>query len=250
MKKFSRLILPLLLIMTVLLFPLQAQAACGWDYVSSQRPDLAGIYSLNSFLDKLLISWRDYITQNQPTYPETDNTNPSPGDNPESTPENKPSLPENKPAIPESKPTIPGNKPSVPPTTSPSPGISSYAARVVTLVNEERAKEGLAALRIDNTLCAAAEIRAAEISTKFSHTRPDGSSCFTALAQVGARYSRAGENIAIGQQTPEQVVAEWMASPGHRANILDPRFTRIGVAALPSDSSYYRGYMWAQFFAD
>lgn len=128
--------------------------------------------------------------------------------------------------------------------------ISEYAQAVIALVNEERAKENLPALTFDATLTAAAEIRANEIMVSFSHTRPDGSSCFTALAETNATYTKAGENIAIGQSTPESVVEDWMNSPGHRANIMNTDYTRIGVAALPSTNSQYRGYAWTQFFAD
>ena len=126
---------------------------------------------------------------------------------------------------------------------------TSFASEVVSLVNQERAAVGLAPLIEDNTLDQAAAIRAEEIITSFSHTRPDGSSCFTALQQVGASYRHAGENIAIGQTTPAQVVADWMNSPGHRANILNPDFTKIGVG-VQSSSGEYVGYAWAQFFTD
>lgn len=125
----------------------------------------------------------------------------------------------------------------------------SYADEVVRLVNAERAKAGIAPLIMDDKLYQAATVRCEEIMSVFSHTRPDGSSCFTALQQAEASYSKAGENIAIGQSTPAQVVAAWMDSPGHRANILDPGFSRIGVAVLPAGSGY-GGYAWAQFFAD
>ena len=128
--------------------------------------------------------------------------------------------------------------------------ISEYAQAVINLVNEERAKENLPALIFDATLTAAAEIRANEIMVSFSHTRPDGSSCFTALNETDAEYTKAGENIAIGQSTPENVVNDWMNSPGHRANIMSADYTRIGVAALPSTNSQYQNYAWTQFFAN
>ena len=118
---------------------------------------------------------------------------------------------------------------------------STYAARVVELVNEERAKEGLSPLRTDAKATQAAELRAAELPTLFSHTRPDGSSCFTALKDAGASYRAAGENIAMGQRSPEQVVDAWMHSEGHRANILSKQFTAIGVG-------YCEGNYWTQLF--
>lgn len=124
-------------------------------------------------------------------------------------------------------------------TTSNS-SVSAYAQEVVNLVNAERAKEGLSPLSIDSKVTAAAQVRATEIKTSFSHTRPDGRSCFTALAEAGASYSGAGENIAIGQKTPSEVVTAWMNSPGHRANIMKPNFKYIGVGI--------NGTAWAQMF--
>jgi uncharacterized protein YkwD len=125
-----------------------------------------------------------------------------------------------------------------------------YAAEVIRLVNIERVNAGLAELAVDQSLCEAAAIRSSEIQGKFSHTRPDGSSCFTALSEVGASYTSAGENIASGQGTPQEVVEAWMNSPGHRANILNASFSRIGVASLANNGGSFSGYAWAQFFAN
>ncbi len=121
---------------------------------------------------------------------------------------------------------------------------SQYISEVIRLVNIERAKEGLSALTTNSTIQSAAQVRAQEIVTSFSHTRPNGSSCFTALDQAGVSYSGAGENIAYGQPTPAAVVDAWMNSPGHRANIMNPSFTTIGVGCYKSGSTYY----WSQFF--
>ena len=118
--------------------------------------------------------------------------------------------------------------------------VSDYAQAVVNLVNIERNKVGLAPLEVDTKVAVAAQIRAKEVINTFSHTRPDGSSCFTALSQSGATYRGAGENIARGQKTPEQVVKEWMVSPGHKANILNKNFKYIGVGV--------DGTAWVQLF--
>ena len=131
-----------------------------------------------------------------------------------------------------------------------SPSLEGYAQQVLDLVNQERAKENLPSLSLDPNLAAAAQIRAGEISLSFSHTRPDGSSCFTALTEAGATYNKAGENIAIGQNTPEEVVADWMASPGHRDNIMNANYSRIGIGVEESADNQYGGYAWTQFFAD
>ena len=136
------------------------------------------------------------------------------------------------------------NKPNTDNEQSGNTSESQYAAEVVRLVNAERAKEGLSALKSDSTVQSAAQVRAQEIVSTFSHTRPNGSSCFTALEAAGVRYSGAGENIAYGQKSPEDVVNAWMNSPGHRANIMNKNFTTIGVGCYKSGNTYY----WSQFF--
>lgn len=120
----------------------------------------------------------------------------------------------------------------------------SYAEQVVKLVNEERAKVGLHALTIDTNVTAAANIRAKEIVTSFSHTRPDGRKFSTVLTDNGIRYTGAGENIAWGQRSPEEVVSAWMNSEGHRANILNAKYTKIGVGYLNASGRNY----WVQLF--
>lgn len=108
-------------------------------------------------------------------------------------------------------------------------GVQEAAAAVASLVNAARQDAGLSELELDADLCAAAQARAQEIAQSFSHTRPDGSSCFTILEEFGISYRAAGENIAMGQRTPEEVMDGWMNSSGHRANILNGTFTSIGV---------------------
>lgn len=120
----------------------------------------------------------------------------------------------------------------------------SYAEQVVKLVNVERAKVGLHALTIDTGVTAAANIRAKEIVTSFSHTRPDGRKFSTVLTDNGIRYTGAGENIAWGQRSPEEVVSAWMNSEGHRANILNAKYTKIGVGYLNASGRNY----WVQLF--
>lgn len=132
-------------------------------------------------------------------------------------------------------------------TSKPGNNVSSesqYISEVVRLVNAERAKEGLAALQMDSSLNSAAQVRAKEIVTSFSHTRPNGSNCFTALSEAGIKYNGSGENIAYGQKTPAEVVNAWMNSAGHRANIMSSKFTKIGIGCHNSNGTYY----WSQFF--
>lgn len=118
--------------------------------------------------------------------------------------------------------------------------VSDYQQEVLRLVNVERAKEGLSPLEYYFPGQAAADIRAKEIDTKFDHERPDGTMCFTALNEQGITYYHAGENIAYGFSTPQEVVNAWMNSPGHRANILSGDFNYIIVGV------YKTG--WVQLF--
>ena len=92
-------------------------------------------------------------------------------------------------------------------------------------------------------LMRAAKVRAEEITRHYSHTRPDGSDCFTAVKE---KYGHLGENIAAGYKTPQEVVDGWMNSEGHRKNILNPAFTKIGVGYLYTgkDMAHY----WVQMF--
>ena len=132
------------------------------------------------------------------------------------------------------------------PTKPPADGsLSGYADAVVKLVNQERAKAGLKSLSVNQAAAAAANVRAREIEGAFSHTRPNGSSFSTALKEQGASYRAAGENIAYGQRSAEQVMEGWMNSSGHRANILNAQYTAIGVGVYRSASGTLH---WVQLF--
>jgi len=119
---------------------------------------------------------------------------------------------------------------------------SDYAAQVVSLVNQERAKQGLSALKTDAKLTAVALAKAKDMynNNYFDHNSPTYGSPFDMMKQFGVSYSYAGENIAKGQRTPQEVMTAWMNSSGHRANILNAHYTSIGVA-------YYNGE-WVQEF--
>ena len=123
-----------------------------------------------------------------------------------------------------------------PPTTATNEGI-----QVFQLVNQRRKENGLAELTYRNDIQDAANIRANEIISTFSHTRPDGSSCFTA---VNVNYYAIGENIASGQKSAAEVMNAWMNSPGHRANILSTQFTGIAVGVVQYQGVSY----WVQIF--
>ncbi len=124
---------------------------------------------------------------------------------------------------------------------------NNFAEQVVTLVNRIRVANGLNKLTTYDKLTEVAQLRAKEIETNYSHTRPDGTKCFTALEDAGIRSSTAGENIAKGYSTPEKVVDAWMNSPGHRANILNPSYTMIGVGYVYDEYTTDANY-WTQVF--
>lgn len=122
--------------------------------------------------------------------------------------------------------------------------LESYAREVAGIVNRERAANGLSPLKFSERLSLPALVRAEEIQTAFSHTRPNGSRCFTAITEADISYRSAGENIAYGQRTPEEVMNSWMNSSGHRANILG-NYEYIGIGVAFKNGTYY----WTQFFA-
>ena len=153
------------------------------------------------------------------------------------------------PCGPEEQTSAPGEVVNTPEEQTPASdevlAPATYEEQVVALVNEERAKEGLPALKVDETLQAAALARAKETVRLFSHTRPNGTSCFTILKEYGISYHYAGENIAYGQRSPEEVVDAWMNSKGHRANIMNKNFTTIGIGYYQTaNGTKY----WSQLF--
>lgn len=112
--------------------------------------------------------------------------------------------------------------------------------QVLKLINHERSKYDMSELTIDPELSTAASIRAEEISVYMSHTRPDGRKWSTVSSKAN------GENLGAGQKTPEEVVKSWMASPGHRSNILNPNFKTVGVGYL-TNTGQYKNY-WTLTF--
>ena len=120
----------------------------------------------------------------------------------------------------------------------------NFPTEVLRLVNLERAKVGALPLKFAEDLAASALVRARELPLKFSHTRPNGSKCFTAMPQVGHLL---GENLAGGQTSPQQVVQAWMDSKSHRENILNKQFTELGVVYYYQSNSKFKHY-WVQHF--
>ncbi len=122
--------------------------------------------------------------------------------------------------------------------------VKGMEEQVIDLVNAQRSDAGVSALTKNDKLMEAASVRAEEIAEYFDHTRPDGSQCFTVLNGRNLRYYTAGENIAAGQRDAEDVMDSWMNSPGHRGNILNSDYSRIGVGCYRSGGVYY----WVQIF--
>lgn len=122
--------------------------------------------------------------------------------------------------------------------------LTTFENQVLDLVNEERAKVGAPPLAMSEELRNIARLKSTDMYTNqyFDHTSPTYGSPFDMLAQFGVSYAAAGENIANGQTSPEQVMNSWMNSPGHRANILNANFTTIGVGYNAE------GRFWTQIF--
>ncbi len=192
----------------------------------------------------------------EPTPPESDTEGADPVDPTPPESDNESSAPSNPSSKPESNPeeSVPPEDVVPPVSSTPDSGdqdepsddqLTQYANEVIRLVNEQRAQNGLKALTVDVNVQKAAQVRAKEQQQLFSHTRPNGTNCFTALKENGVSYRGAGENIAMGQRSPEQVMNGWMNSEGHRKNILNAKFTNIGVGVhKDSNGKYY----WTQMF--
>lgn len=124
---------------------------------------------------------------------------------------------------------------------------TGFESDMLKQVNAQRAKNGQSALTLNQSLCASARVRAAEIAKDgcFSHTRPDGSGCFTAIN--GVSYKTAGENIAMGTwgyYGVDEIMDGWMNSEGHRANILNGDFSEVGFGCVVVNGNGY----WVQIF--
>ena len=115
----------------------------------------------------------------------------------------------------------------------------SMIVEAFNLANAEREKAGLAPLTWSDEMYSASSTRSVELSVLFSHTRPDGTRCFTAAP--GIMY---GENIAMGYTSAASVINGWMNSPGHRANILNANHTIGAISLYVVNGKYY----WSQNF--
>ncbi|MBS2968626.1 hypothetical protein J9317_07635 [Metabacillus sp. KIGAM252] len=128
--------------------------------------------------------------------------------------------------------------------TAKSGALSEFEQQVVELTNKEREKQGLKPLAVDESLSKVAKEKSADMQKNnyFDHNSPTYGSPFDMMKKFGIEYQTAGENIAMGQKSPEEVVQAWMDSEGHRKNIMNPEFTHIGVGHVEE------GNYWTQQF--
>ena len=135
----------------------------------------------------------------------------------------------------------PGQVLNIPKTDT---AVVNYENEVIRLVNEIRVKNGLNPLISDWELSRVARYKSQDMKDNnyFSHTSPVYGSPFNMMKKIGISYKTAAENIAKGQKTPQAVVNSWMNSSGHRANILNPSYKKIGVGYVAS------GNYWTQMF--
>ncbi len=120
--------------------------------------------------------------------------------------------------------------------------------QILTLVNLERKKANLQPLTLNSKLGQAAQSHTNDMVSKnyFSHTSPSGGTMTSRVKATGYVYSAIGENIAAGKNTANATMNQWMNSPGHRANILNPKYRELGVGYAPSNDQYR--YYWTQVF--
>ena len=194
---------------------------------------------INTILQKYLknnqINWKQFMQAPAQEPAPTPAQKPAPAQEPAPAPVQKPApAPAQEPA--------PAQKPAA--TAPTSAAVSAYEQKVVELTNQERAKNGLKPLVLDNELSKVAREKSRDMQNKgyFSHTSPTYGSPFDMMKKFGITYRSAGENIAMGQPTPEEVVKAWMNSDGHRKNILSSNFTHIGVGHVAN------GNYWTQMF--
>jgi uncharacterized protein YkwD len=135
-------------------------------------------------------------------------------------------------------PTVPTTPASPKPVASPAPttAAAAYQSRILTLLNAERAKAGLRPL----TLVACADSYADSWAATMARTGAFQHQSLTPIMNA-CRATRAGENIAWGSVSADQMMTMWMNSPGHRANILTPGFNAVGIGAVQTASGRWYG---------
>lgn len=160
------------------------------------------------------------------------------GQMPTENPVQQPQNPVQQPQNPVQQPRNPAQQPQ-----NQEPQASTgFEQKVLQLVNAQRSKAGLSALTMDDNLSKMALVKAQDMinNNYFDHNSPTYGSPFDMMKKFQITYNSAGENIAKGQTSPDQVMNDWMNSEGHKANILGSSYTKIGVG-------YYNN-AWVQEF--
>jgi uncharacterized protein YkwD len=140
--------------------------------------------------------------------------------------------------------------------TPPTAGnVREIREATLCLLNRERARENLPALRRDERLELASQRHSEDMAERrfFAHDNPDGTTSARRMARAGYEAGLVGENLAWGggdEATPEHIVVGWMNSPGHRRNILEPRFEEIGVGVTPRAPEALAGRRAATYTTD
>lgn len=201
---------------------------------------------MNSIIQKYVkrynINWNQVETK-QPTTKKQDKTEQNTTQKPVQKQVQTKQPAQNKPAT--QTPVQKTNTQKTPAQTNASNSqLSAFEQQVVDLTNAERAKNGLPALKVDLNLSKVAREKSSDMQRNnyFSHQSPTYGSPFDMMKKFGITYKSAGENIAMGQKTPSEVVQAWMNSEGHRANILNGSYTHIGVGHVAN------GNYWTQQF--
>lgn len=138
---------------------------------------------------------------------------------------------------------LPGQKLNIPNSAD----VKIIENKVISLVNSERSKVGLQPLKTNWQVSRIARYKSQDMINKnyFSHTSPTYGSPFNMMESFGVKFSAAGENIAKGQRSAEEVMNSWMNSSGHRSNILNPTYTEIGVGLAKDNNGVC---YWTQMF--
>lgn len=124
-------------------------------------------------------------------------------------------------------------------------GATQYQKDVLNLMNRERKARGMEPLKLDETLNKLAIMKSNDMvkNKYFSHTSPVYGTPYDMLKKYNVQFMAAAENIAAGQRDPKTVMRSWMSSSGHRKNILNPRYTKVGIGKDSSNSS-----VWTEIF--
>ncbi|WP_308161439.1 CAP domain-containing protein [Bacillus sp. ISL-46] len=184
-----------------------------------------------------------YIQQQRPNEQAPVQQQPAPIQQQPAPIQQQPAPKQQRPAPPQAQPAP--KQPAATQNNAPATGtVSQYVQQVIDLTNAQRSKNGLPALKADTQLNSVAQKKSLDMQQKnyFSHTSPTYGSPFDMMRDFGVTYKSAGENIAQGQRTPQEVVTAWMNSEGHRKNILSSNFTHIGVGFEAT------GKHWTQMF--